>query len=320
MNMKSKTWLIIAVILVVAGIIMFAAVMSEYNWDFTKLSTVKYVSNTYEVIEPFNNISIDVETTKIEFVLSDGDECRINCYELDKLLHHASVQDGTLVINTTDTRKWYDYICISIVTPKMTVYLPEHQYSSLRVETDTGDVTVPSTFSFENLEVNGDTSDVTCFASVTDTIDISVSTGDIKVEGVTVNRLNLSTSTGKINVSSVTVQNDIDIETDTGAVKLTDVTCENFKAEGDTGKFVLKNVIASGSLYVDNETGGVVFEHSDAAEISVKTSTGDVTGSLLTEKVFVTETSTGKISVPNTTSGGKCEIKTSTGDIKITID
>lgn len=320
MNMKSKTWLIIAVILVVAGIIMFAAVMSEYNWDFSKLSTVKYVSNTYEVKNPFNRISIDVETTKIEFVLTDEDECRIDCYELEKLLHHASVQDGTLVINTTDTRKWYDYICISIGTPKMTVYLPENQYKTLSIETDTGDVIVPSTISFENLEVNGDTSDVTCLASVSDTIDISVSTGEIKVEGITANRLNLSTSTGKINVSSVNVQNDIDIETDTGAVILTDVTCENFKAEGDTGKIVLKNVIASGSLSVDNETGGVVFEHSDAAQISVKTSTGDVTGSLLTEKVFVTETSTGKISVPNTTSGGKCEIKTSTGDIKITID
>lgn len=319
MNMKSKAWLIIAVILVVAGLIMFAAVMSEYNWDFSKLSTVKYVSNTYEVTDPFNSISIDVETTKIEFVMSDGDECRIDCYELEKLLHHATVQDGTLVINTTDTRKWYDYICISFGTPKMTVYLPEDQYKTLSVGTDTGDVIVPSTFSFENLEVNGDTSDVTCLASVSDTIDISVSTGDIKVEGVTVNRLNLSTSTGKINVSSVTVQNDIDIETDTGAVKLTDVTCENFKAEGDTGKIVLTNVIASGSFSVDNDTGDVVFEHCDAAQISVKTSTGDVTGSLLTEKVFVTETSTGKISVPNTISGGKCEIKTSTGDINIIV-
>lgn len=319
MNKKSKTWLIIAAILVVGGIIIFSAVMSEYNWDFSKLSTVKYVSNTYEVAEPFDNISIDVETTKIEFVLSDGDECRIECYESEKVLHHPTVQDGTLVINTTDTRKWYDYICISIGTPKMTVYLPEHQYRSLSVETDTGDITVPSAFSFENLVVNGDTSDVTCLASVSDTIDISVSTGDIKVEGITVTRLNLSTSTGKINVNSVTVQNDIDIETDTGAVKLADVTCENFKAEGDTGKVLLKNVLASGSLSVDNETGDVVFEHSDAAEISVKTSTGDVTGSLLTEKVFVTETSTGKISVPNTTSGGKCEIKTSTGDIEIII-
>ena len=40
------------------------------------------------------------------------------------------------------------------------------------------------------------------------------------------------------------------------------------------------------------------FENSDAAQISIKTSTGDVTGTLLSEKVFITETSTGNISVP----------------------
>ena len=61
------------------------------------------------------------------------------------------------------------------------------------------------------------------------------------------------------------------------------------------------------------------FENSDAAQISVKTSTGDVTGTLLSEKVFITETSTGTIRVPKTITGGKCEITTSTGNIKIDI-
>jgi hypothetical protein len=40
---------------------------------------------------------------------------------------------------------------------------------------------------------------------------------------------------------------------------------------------------------------------------------------LLSDKVFVTKATTGDISVPNTTTGGKCEIKVTTGDIKIEI-
>lgn len=48
-------------------------------------------------------------------------------------------------------------------------------------------------------------------------------------------------------------------------------------------------------------------------------STGDVTGTLLSEKVFITETGTGSVNVPKTVTGGKCEIKTSTGDIQIEI-
>ena len=47
--------------------------------------------------------------------------------------------------------------------------------------------------------------------------------------------------------------------------------------------------------------------------------TGDVEGSLLSEKIFYTETSIGNIRVPKGTSGGMCEVETDTGDISFTI-
>ena len=81
----------------------------------------------------------------------------------------------------------------------------------------------------------------------------------------------------------------------------------------------MKNVVATGTISIKSDTGDVRFEGSDAIEISVKTDTGDVTGTLLSEKVFITETATGRVNVPKTTSGGKCEITTETGDINISI-
>ena len=51
----------------------------------------------------------------------------------------------------------------------------------------------------------------------------------------------------------------------------------------------------------------------------MKTGTGNVTGSLLTEKIFLTETGTGRVEVPQTATGGKCQIRTGTGDIRIKI-
>ncbi len=54
-------------------------------------------------------------------------------------------------------------------------------------------------------------------------------------------------------------------------------------------------------------------------ELFIKTSTGDVEGSLLADKVFIVNTDTGEVDVPKTTSGGKCEIKTDTGDVEINI-
>ena len=73
MKKATKIWLIIAALLVVAGLVLFAAAMSAYRWNFTRLSTVTYENNTYEISEIFTNISIDTDTADIIFLPSpDG--------------------------------------------------------------------------------------------------------------------------------------------------------------------------------------------------------------------------------------------------------
>ena len=72
-------------------------------------------------------------------------------------------------------------------------------------------------------------------------------------------------------------------------------------------------------ISIERSTGDVTFDNSDGAEIRVKTSTGDVIGSLRTAKTFVTKTSTGDVKVPESVSGGRCEIMTGTGDISVRI-
>ena len=59
------------------------------------------------------------------------------------------------------------------------------------------------------------------------------------------------------------------------------------------------------------------FERCDAQSIFVKASTGEVAGTLLSLKVFITKSSTGDVYVPDSITGGRCEITTSTGDIEI---
>ena len=59
------------------------------------------------------------------------------------------------------------------------------------------------------------------------------------------------------------------------------------------------------------------FDGCDADRIFVKTDTGYVKGSLLSDKVFIAQSDTGDVDVPKTITGGKCEIETDTGDIKI---
>ena len=120
-------------------------------------------------------------------------------------------------------------------------------------------------------------------------------------------------------VSETSVEGDISVEVSTGKTKLTNVTCKDLFSDGDTGDIDMVNLIAEGTLSVERSTGNVKFDGCDASEIFVETDTGDVKGSLLSEKLFITETDTGRVEVPHSVEGGRCEISTDTGDIKISI-
>ena len=150
-------------------------------------------------------------------------------------------------------------------------------------------------------------------------ITIAASTGDIYAEGISASSLDLTVSTGNVTVSSVTCEEDITIGVSTGKTYLTDVACKNLTSTGSTGDISLKNVISTENISVERSTGDITLDRSDAAELFIMTSTGDVEGSLLTNKVFIIKTDTGRINVPNSITGGRCEITTDTGDIKISI-
>lgn len=319
MHKTLKLRSVIAAVVVVFAVVAFAGVMAGCDMDLSRFAGTEYVTKTYEVQEEFYSISIDVDTSKIEFVPAGEENGKVVCMETQKVTHCVSVQDSTLRIEIVDTRKWYEQISILFESPKMTVYLPQSEYVSLRIDTDTGDIVIPKDFSFGTMRVEGDTADVECYASVLDTVKIESDTGNIRLDTAAAGQVDLATDTGDVVVSSVAVTNGMTIETDTGNIKLTDITCTDITAQSDTGDIQFKNVLATASLSAQNDTGNVKFDDSDAAEITVRTSTGNVTGTLRSEKVFLTETSTGRIRVPETTSGGKCEIKTSTGNIDISI-
>lgn len=314
-----KIGLILAACLVGIGVILFAGLMSLLGWDFSKLSTARKISNVYEIYEDFQDISIIVDAADVILVPSDDGTCAVSCYEEEKVEHSVTVESGTLVIRVQDSRKWYEHIGIFFDTPKITVSIPQGQYGTLCVRGDTGDVEIGETFTFESIELLGSTGNALCRASALDTIKIKRSTGDICVQSVTVREMGLVVSTGKITVSDAISLEGVQVYVTTGKAELTNIRCKDFYSVGDTGDLLLVNAIAEETLTVERDTGDVKFDGSDAGEIFVKTDTGDVTGSLLSEKVFIVRTGTGKIDVPKTIIGGRCEITTDTGNILLSI-
>ncbi len=319
MRKKTKIWLIIATALILIGCVMFGTVMTMLQWDFTKLSTVKYETNDYGIHEAYKNISIVTKTADIAFVPSENPKTTVLCYEQKNEKHSVAVQEGSLVIEIADTRKWYDHIGINFGTPKITVYIPQGEYGILSVKTITGDVEIPNAFKFESIDVTESTGNITNYASALERIRIKASTGDIRVENVSAGTLDLSVSTGRITVSDVTCVGDVKISVSTGKTNLTNLTCKNLLSNGNTGDISLKNANATEKFSIERSTGAVKLDGCDAAEIFIETDTGDVTGTLLSEKVFIAKTDTGTIAVPKTAVGGRCEITTDTGDICIKI-
>ncbi len=319
MGRSTRIWLIIAAILVVAGIVLFSVALWKADFDLDMLSTGNYETNTYEISEDFNHLSLDTGTASISFVLSADGKCKVECYEEEKVKHTAAVKGDTLEIQVTDQRQWYDYIGIHFDSPKITVYLPKAEYGALSISGSTGIIQIPEKLTFERVDIATDTGNIHCLATVSGLLKIKTSTGKIGVENTSVGALDLSVSTGLITVSQVNCQEDMNIRVSTGRTNLTDIACKNLTSNGDTGDIVLNHVIAAEKISVQRSTGEVRFDGSDAAEIFVETDTGDVTGSLLTAKVFVASSDTGRVNVPKSTAGGQCEIHTDTGNIKITI-
>lgn len=338
MSKAAIIWLSIAASLVFVGSIIFVGVMTTFGWDFMKLSTNQYDTVDYEINEEFSNISIDVDTTDVKFVSSGDGKCSVECYETEKMRHSVKVVDGVLKIENNDTRKWYEFIGINSGSPKITVSLPAGEYGALSVKSHTGDVEISREFNFESIDILENTGDVASFASVSGGIKIATDTGRVCVENASAASLMIETSTGSVKLSDVTCEGDIEVVVSTGKASLSRVSCKSLISKGSTGDLELNGVVASErfsierstgdvelkasraeTLLIETNTGDVELEGSDASEIFIKTDTGDVEGTLLTEKVFITKTDTGRVRVPNSITGGRCEITTDTGDIEISI-
>lgn len=300
MKKPVKIALVTALLLTVVGAVVAALGFWGMNFQFRGLNTQAVTTTTFETTEPFRSIFMETGEADVQFTVSDDGVCRVECADFADNVYKIDVENGALHIRETDEREWYQLIRLfSFGQTYVRVCLPQTQYAALHLEGDTADVEIPNNFSFDSIDIETDTGDISIFSSVSGRMRIETDTGDIRVEGISADALELTVTTGRTTV--------------------TDVACRSLKSGGDTGDLFLDHVIASETFLIGRSTGDVTFEACDAAEIFVRTDTGDVTGSLCSDKVFFAQTDTGDIDVPHSETGGKCEMITDTGDIRIRI-
>lgn len=295
--MAKRIWVLIGTALVVLGLTIFVLAWVALGWDLSGAVQEDLTENEYATLPEFSSVSLDVDTADITFIKADAS--KVTLYEEKDFPHTVEVRDGVLFIEAAQ-RKWTDSIkLISVSSPRITVYLSEGQYEALNVIGSTGDVKVSGGIAF-------------------DSVGISCSTGDVVINDTSARSVKVETDTGDISVKG-TEAHELVLNVSTGDVRAENVRCDTLRSEGSTGELFLSNTVASGMITLERSTGDISFNGCDAAQIEIITSTGDVEGTLLTAKSFDADSNAGDVDVPKNTVGGKCTVRTDTGDIKIRI-
>ena len=314
--MKKRT--IIA--LIVAGILIIAGgVMVVLGLSYAGDSAAQSVLTEQEVLisDSFESVVIDTEDCDVRFMPYNGDvDAQVTLLEQDAVSHSVVVEEGVLKIEMVDERKWTDYIGIfgKSESMVMTVYLPNVQYTSIRITTDTGDVKIPGVLAAEELLVRSSTGDVWLEGGPVEMLDCMISTGDITVRGGTAKKMKLRTGTGDLDIHGSTGE-ELHLTSDTGEMDVENVITPIFTVNSGTGDVELEGVVAEEYLQIRTNTGEVGIENCDAGKVDIETNTGDVSGHFLTSKWFSAFSDTGNVTVPNTPEGGECRIQTNSGDI-----
>lgn len=319
---NTKKAIMAAVILVAAGLAIAFGGMAAMNFDFNKMNTLHFTTNTYSVDESFTNISIETAECDIRLLPSEDDSCKVVCEESKEIFHTVSVKNNTLTIDRTDARKWYKRI-VGIYWGDMTitVYLPQTAYASLSVLNVSGNTAIPEDFTFTDAKIRSTSGNIDFLAPVEKDLSLKTVSGNLHAEGTNPKSLDAQSTSGDIDYADSIVSDDMTIDTVSGKIR-----CSNVSASGDinmettSGKVTLSGVTAAKAIQIETVSGNIELKSCDADTLWLKSTSGKVSGTLLTKKKFLTDTTSGRINVPQSSSGGKCEIKTTSGNIQFEIE
>ncbi|MGN1001850.1 MAG: DUF4097 family beta strand repeat-containing protein, partial [Oscillospiraceae bacterium] len=108
-------------------------------------------------------------------------------------------------------------------------------------------------------------------------------------------------------------------KTGSGRILLSHIRSGEISARSTSGKVELTDVIAEEELFARSTSGGVALEGCDGGTIRLESTSGSVKGTLLSDKIFTADSTSGSINLPRSAAGGECEITTTSGSIDIKV-
>lgn len=315
-----KALLIVALSCLIVGIIICVTALALGEFDM-EIFSAKYIEGTETLAGEFTDISVDTGEFDVQILPAEDGVCRAEYRQNSKTPLRFAVENGTLTVHAENLRKWYDYIAFfNFRHSELTLYLPARMYGTVQIDTATGTIGLPGGFTATDMRLHTSTGNITLNGvSAANALEVKASTGYVKLTDISAAALSARAGTGRLNLQYISVARQLDVRATTGEVKLVNATAPVITVETSTGNIVLQDTVSTGTMTLKASTGEVRLTACDAKSMDITTSTGDVRGTLRSPKIFIASTSTGRVSVPDTATGGTCHITCTTGDIDIQI-
>lgn len=313
MKKSKKIWMIVAVCCIVVGSVMMTASAAMVGFDFSKFNTrfiyqktysveVSYEEKTYTAENTFTQIEISTEWENVRFVLSEDGTCKVVCPVEDETDFTVEVEDNTLRIIKNEDEWQENVIGFQFFAPEdVTVYLPEKTYQALSVTTGSGNVFLPSDFTFTN-------------------VDMLSGSGNLDSQAQINRILNADSASGNVSVQTFAGET-LELKATSGEIYLQDSTAKTIQISSVSGNLEISQTEASEEASFQSTSGDVNFVRFDAPKMEITTVSGNVRGSLLSGKQFSVNSLTGNVQVPpNTSQSQVCTVSSTSGDVELTVD
>ncbi len=315
MKLSTKVILIVSAVLIFSGIVtvcVFCALGGTFD-------TQGFAEKTYNINGSVSNLKVSLGGTDFLLEPSPEGSAYAVCKEAEHITYTVENIEGTLHITEHDTRKWYEFIGISLSAPTVTLYLPAGEYEELTVNTSSGRIKCWESFSFEKISLAASSGAVSCYASVSKTLTVETTSGQIDIKNAHAETVKIAATSGRVSLSD-SEPSLAELSVTSGALHVNNVNCSALIAASSSGRISLDGTVARNTLRATASSGGIYLQRCDAQTVDLKTTSGRVSATLLTGKLYQVQTSSGIAKYPASDSdGGFCYVTTTSGNVNITV-
>lgn len=336
-----KHALIVSAVCILLGLAIAFVGMIMLGFDFAKLYTTKFETETVYITEPFRSVAITTQEHDIRFALSEDDRCKIVYTVAENMYCKTEIKNQTLYVTRTDVRHWYERIGIHYGDFTLTVYLPEAAYEDFDARSASGNIDIPIGDLSEGAYLSTESGDIRftgdvgivaksisgnialCgsgkFVGERSSISASTTSGDITVHGMHVWRSACTSVSGDVLLENCTNEH-LTVKNTSGNAEVKNSAIDSLTVTTTSGDTLLTEVVTNKNTTVGTASGNVRLDRADLSAVKIKTISGDVKGTLTKAMEFYSETVSGNIRFPaSDIAGGYCKVITTSGDVNISI-